>query len=274
MGWHQFALATLVLDRVRSTHTIRSGRKDSMRERGLTMSIGERETLLRRYLPLVRREARRFRGRASPHVDVDDLIAWGTLGLLVALDRYDPGREALFATFARFRIRGAILDQLRALDWVPRSVREKATAAERVARLLETRLGRPAGEEEMARGLGLSLAAYRDLLGEIAPMSFVSLDDPGIASGEGALPLDRAEPDPLRDLLRRERLLLIADAIRSLPDRDQLLLSLYYRDELTMKEVGSVLGLTESRVSQLHTNAMLRLRATLEVAPQRVAQAG
>jgi RNA polymerase sigma factor for flagellar operon FliA len=272
--WLQFALATLVLGRVRFTHTIRSRREQGMQQRGLTTSIGERETILRCYLPLVRRVARRFQGRAAPHADLDDLVAWGTLGLLDALGRYDPAREALFATYARFRIRGAILDQLRALDWVPRSVREKATAVERIARLLETRLGRPPGEEEMARGLGLSLAAYRRLLGEIAPMSFVSLDDPGIASGGDGLPLGRAQPDPLRALLRRELLLLIADAIRSLPDRDQLLLSLYYRDELTMKEVGSVLGLTESRVSQLHTSAMLRLRATLEVAPARVARAG
>ena len=126
-----------------------------MQQRGLTTSIGERETILRRYLPLVRRVARRFRSRFATQADVDDLIAWGTLGLLDALDRYDPGREALFATYARFRIRGAILDQLRVLDWVPRSVREKAAAVERVARLVETRLGRPASEDEMARGLGL-----------------------------------------------------------------------------------------------------------------------
>jgi RNA polymerase sigma factor FliA len=245
-----------------------------MQQRGLATSIGEREIIVRRYLPLVRRVARRFLGRAAAHADLDDVIAWGALGLLDALDRFDPAREALFATYARFRIRGAILDQLRMLDWVPRSVREKASAVERIARLLESRLGRPASEEEMARGLALSLAAYRDLLGQIAPMSLVSLDDPGIGSGDGDLSLDRAQPDPLRDLLRRERLLLVADAIRSLPDRDQLLLSLYYRDELTMKEVGSVLGLTESRVSQLHTRAVLQLRGTLEVSSQRIAQAG
>ena len=242
-----------------------------MQQRGLATSIGERETIVRRYLPLVRRVARRFRGRGAAQSDLDDVIARGALGLLDALfDRYDPAREALFATYARFRIRGASLDQLRALDWVPRSVREKASAVERIVCLLESRLGRPASEEEVARGLGLSLVAYRGLLGQIAPMSLVSLDDPGIGSGD--LSLDRAQPDPLRDLLRRERLLLIADAIRSLPDRDQLPLS--DRDELTMKEVGGVLGLTESRVSQLHTSAVLRLRVTLEGSPQRLAQTG
>jgi RNA polymerase sigma factor for flagellar operon FliA len=245
-----------------------------MQQRGLTTSIGERETILRRYLPLVRRVARRFRSRSSTQADVDDLVAWGTLGLLDALDRYDPAREALFATYARFRIRGAILDQLRLLDWVPRSVREKAAAVERVARLVETRLGRPASEDEMARGLGLSLAAYRDLLGQIVPMTLVSLDDLRSVSGDDDLPLERAAPDPLRALLRRERLRLIAEAISHLSERDQLLLSLYYRDGLTMKEVGSVLGLTESRVSQLHTTAMLRLRVTLDVPPRRAAHAG
>jgi RNA polymerase sigma factor for flagellar operon FliA len=245
-----------------------------MQQRACTMSIGERETILRRYLPLVRRVARRFLGRAGPHADLDDLVAWGALGLLDALDRYDPAREALFATYARFRIRGAILDQLRELDWVPRSVREKAASVERVARLIETRRGRPASEDEMARGLGLSLSAYRDLLGQIAPVTFVSLDTLGFGSGDEDLPLLRTEPDPLRGLLRRERLLLVAEAIDRLPERDQLLLSLYYRDDLTMKEVGAVLGLTESRVSQLHTSAVLRLRATLDGVGRPVAQAG
>lgn len=245
-----------------------------MEQRGLTRSIGERETVLRRYLPLVRRMARRFLSRSAALADVDDLVAWGTLGLLDALERYDCAREALFATYARFRIRGAILDQLRALDWVPRSVREKAAAVERVARLLETRLGRPAGEDEMARGLGLSLGAYRDLVGRIAPMTLVSLDDLRSGSDDDDLPIDRAATDPLRGLLRRERLLMIAGAIGRLPERDQLLLSLYYRDGLTMKEVGAVLGLTESRVSQLHTSAVVRLRTTLHVPSPEVAQAG
>jgi len=245
-----------------------------MLQRGLTESIDERETVLRSYLPLVRRMARRFLGRAAPHTDLDDLVAWGTLGLLDALRRYDPAREALFATYARFRIRGAILDQLRALDWVPRGVREKAAAVERIAGVLERRLGRPAREEEMARGLGISLPAYRNLLMQIAPITLVSLDDAGVGPGDDDLPLEPAVADPVRGVLRRERLLLVATAIGRLPERDQLLLSLYYRDDLTMKEVGAALGLTESRVSQLHTSALVRLRASLHVSTQAVAQAG
>lgn len=229
-----------------------------MLQGSVDMAIGERETLVRRYLPLVRRVARRHLGRGSA-ADLDDLISWGAMGLLAALERYDPTRETLFSTYASFRIRGAILDQLRTLDWVPRRVREKAALVERAAEAVEARLGRPATEDELAAALGLSLDAYRALVAEIAPVGVVSLDDSGVGSDDDC-PLD-GELGPLAALLHRERLHEVAEAIRGLPERDQLLLSLYYRDELTMREVGRVLGLTESRVSQLHTQALARLRA-------------
>jgi RNA polymerase sigma factor for flagellar operon FliA len=217
---------------------------------------------LRRYLPLVRRVARRLLNRMVAPADLDDLVSLGTLGLIDALAKYEQGREVLFSTYARFRIRGAILDYLRELDWVPRSVREKAAAVERAARALEAVLGRPAREDELASELGLSLAAYRSLLAQIAPVTMISLDDLGFGNGELDLP-DHADADPLRSLLYQERLHLVAEAIRQLPEREQLLLSLYYREELTMREVGTVLGLTESRVSQLHTQALLRIRSNL-----------
>src|SRR5262249_15179682 len=222
----QFVLAKRVLLQIRSTHRLRSGREDGMQQRGLTTSICKHETILRRYLPVVRRVARRFRSGTATRAEFDDLVAWGTLGLLDALRRYDPAREALFATYARFRIRGAILDQLRALDWVPRGVREKAAAVERIAGVLERRLGRPAREEEMARGLGISLRESRNLLMQIAPITLVSLDDAGVGPGDDDLPLEPAVADPVRGVLRRERLLLVATAIGRLPERDQLLLSL------------------------------------------------
>ncbi len=236
-------------------------------------TIGERETLLRRYLPLVRRVARRHLEK-TPAADLDDLVAWGTIGLLTALERYDPGRATLFSTYARFRIRGTILDQLRALDWVPRSLREKAAQVERTAGVLEARLGRRATEEELAAALALSLEGLRALRSAIAPVGVVSLDEPGAGWDDQAFPPGRDEPGPLATLLRREQGRLIADAIRGLPQRDQVLLSLYYRDELTMKEVGTVLGLTESRVSQLHAQALARLRAQLREPFAEVAQAG
>ena len=224
---------------------------------------GLAEAALRRYLPLVRHVARRLLGRVIVSADLEDLVSWGTLGLLDALGRYEPAREALFSTYARIRIRGAILDHLREIDWVPRSVREKTAAVERTARALEIGLGRPAREDELARALGLSLADFRCLLTQIAPVTVVSLEDLGFGNGEAELPLDHADGDPLGSLLRRERLRLAAQAVGRLPEREQLLLSLYYRDELTMKQVGSLLGLTESRVSQLHAQALLRVRAHL-----------
>jgi len=242
-----------------------------MPQRTATMQTGERETLLRRYLPLVRRVAR-HQLEKSPATELDDLVAWGTIGLLTALERYDPGRDTLFSTYARFRIRGMILDELRALDWMPRSLREKAAAVERTVNVLEARLGRPAAEEEVAAALRLTLEAYRALRSEIAPVGLVSLDEAGAGWDGETFPLERSESGPLATLLRREQLRLIADAIRRLSEREQLLLSLYYRDELTMKEVGTVLGLTESRVSQLHTQILVRMRAQLEESCPDVAQ--
>ena len=224
------------------------------------------EVALQRYLPLVRQVARRLIGRVAAPADLDDLVAWGTLGLLDALGKYEPAREAPFSSYARFRIRGAILDHLREIDWVPRSVREKTAAVERTARALEIALGRPVREDELARALGLSLADFRCLLTQIAPVSLISLEDVGFASGEPELPLEHAHADPLQGLLHRERLSVVTHAVSQLPEREQLLLTLYYRDELTMKEVGALLGLTESRVSQIHTQALRRLRLQLDTA--------
>jgi len=235
-----------------------------------TASIVEREALLRRHLPLVHRLARRHQATA-PAADLDDLISWGAMGLLAAVERYDPARDTLFSTYAGFRIRGAILDQLRALDWVPRRVREKASAVERAAAALEARLGRPATEEELAAALAIPLPAYRTLAAEIAPVGMVSLDDSVDGSDERAALRDDGA-GPLATLLRRERLDQVAAAIATLPERDQLVLSLYYREELTMKEVGAVLGLTESRVSQLHARALARLRSSLVAAPPELAE--
>ena len=221
------------------------------------------EATLRRYLPLVRRVARRLCNRVVAPADLDDLVSWGTLGLMDALAKYEAGREALFSTYAQFRIRGAILDHLREVDWVPRSVREKAAAVERAAHTLELALGRPAREDELASVLGLSLATYRSVLMQIAPITLISLDDLGFGTGELDLVEDDPHADPLRSLLQQERVRLVAQAIRQLPEREQVLLSLYYRDELTMREIGTVLELTESRVSQLHTQALLRVRSHL-----------
>jgi RNA polymerase sigma factor for flagellar operon FliA len=226
-----------------------------------------RDEVLRRHLPLVRRVVQRLAARKPPHIEIDDLVSWGIVGLLDAITKYDPRKEASFSTYAQFRIRGAVLDHLRSLDWVPRSVRQKASLIEKVAHGLEGTLGRPPSEEEIAGELGVSLDDYQELLTRIGEMTLFSIEDLGFRSGEERLKLEQQieedDIDPLGALLTRERVDLVAEAVRRLPEREQVVVSLYYHEELTMKEVGAVLGLTESRVSQLHSQAMLRLKGHL-----------
>src|SRR5207249_7597360 len=144
---------------------------------------GSREEVLRRHLPLVRRVVQRLAARKPPHIENGDLVSWGIVGLLDAIGKYDPKKAASFATYAQFRIRGAILDHLRSLDWVPRSVRQKASLIEKISHQLEGQLGRPPTEEELARELGLSLDSYQELLARIGEMSLFSLEDLGFGSG-------------------------------------------------------------------------------------------
>lgn len=228
---------------------------------------GNQEELVRTYLPLVRRVVQRLALRKPPHIELDDLVSWGIVGLLDAVKKYDPRKEASFSTYAQFRIRGAILDHLRQLDWVPRSVRQKASQVERAIQRLESANGRPASEEEVASELGLGIEQYRDLLSAVGEMCLFSLEDLGIGHRLQRLHvesyLEDEGADPLASLLSRERVEIVAEAVARLPERERLVVSLYYHEELTMKEVGAVLGLTESRVSQLHSQAMLRLRGFL-----------
>jgi RNA polymerase sigma factor for flagellar operon FliA len=231
---------------------------------------GTRDEILTRHLPLVKQVVQRLAVRKPPHIDIDDLVSWGIVGLLDAIKKYDPGKEASFATYAQFRIRGAILDHLRSLDWVPRSVRQKASLLEKTCRQLENALGRPPSEEEIAGALGVGLKEYQGLLSKVGEMSLFSLEDLGFGTGEERLEIgDHLETsngnDPLATLLTQERIDIVADAIGRLPERERLVVTLYYHEELTMKEVGAVLGLTESRVSQVHSQAMLRLRGNLRV---------
>jgi len=228
---------------------------------------GSREEVLRRHLPLVRRVVQRLAVRKPPHIDLDDLVSWGIVGLLDAIGKYDPRKEASFATYAQFRIRGAILDHLRSLDWVPRSVRQKASLIEKTAHALEGTLGRPPTEDEIANELGVSLDAYQELLTRVGEMSLFSLEDLGFGSGEERFNVESSygdgDEDPLGAILGQERVHLVAEAIARLPEREKIVVTLYYHEELTMKEVGAILGLTESRVSQLHSQAMLRLKGPL-----------
>ncbi len=222
---------------------------------------------IRAYLPLVRRVVQRLAVRKPPQVELDELVSWGIEGLLDAFKKYDSRKQAAFATYAQFRIRGAILDRLRGMDWVSRSVRQKATLLEKTYRQLEGALGRPAREEEVAEALGMTLPALHALLSEVGQMSLFSLEDLGVGPGHERMQFERLlesdGADPMQTLLSRERVDLVADAIRALPHKEQTVIALYYHEGITMKEAGVVLGLTESRVSQLHAQALLRLRGLL-----------
>jgi RNA polymerase sigma factor for flagellar operon FliA len=225
------------------------------------------EETIRAYLPLVRWLVQRLAARKPPQVEIDEMVSWGIEGLLDAMKKYDARKQAAFETYAQFRIRGAILDRLRGMDWVSRGVRQKATMLERTYRRLEHALGRPATEEEVAASLGLDLPALHALLSEVGQMSLFSLEDLGIETAQGRLQAERLlegdGSDPMQALLSRERAELVAEAIRRLPEKERTVVSLYYHDGLTMKAVGAVLGLTESRVSQLHAQALLRMRGLL-----------
>lgn len=220
------------------------------------------EEAIRAHLPLVRRVVRRLAFRRAPGVSFEDLVAWGLAGLVEALQRFDPARRARFESYAQMRIRGAILDRLRAEDWAARSARVREHQVERAYQEVEAREGRPATEEEVASHLGIPLAEFRDLLLAMGRQGFLSLEDVGLDLEQ--VPSDQAwSADPAERILGRERIQRVGAAIARLPEKEQTVIAAYYHEGLTMREVGALLGLTESRVSQLHSQALLRLRGAL-----------
>jgi RNA polymerase sigma factor FliA len=237
-----------------------------------------RDRLIVTYAPLVKYVAGRLGSGLPAHVDDEDLVSYGLLGLIGAIERYDPDRDVKFETYAIARIRGAIIDELRALDWVPRSVRSRARDIERAIAELEAKLGRVPSDEEIAAKLGLTTDELDESLSEIGRSSIAALDELWTisgSSGDQVALIDTIEdpeaPDPQGSLSQTELREAIADAIARLPEREKLVVTLYYYEELTLREIGEVLGVTESRVSQLHTKAILRLKARLAGSAARAA---
>jgi RNA polymerase sigma factor FliA len=232
-----------------------------------------RERLVVAYSPLVKYVAGRMASGLPSHVEEGDLISYGLIGLIGSIERYDLDRDIKFETYAVSRIRGAIIDELRSLDWVPRSVRAKARDVEKAHSKLENKLGRAPSEEEMAAELGVSVEDFRTTLLEIANSSVLALDDLWTASdpdgGQVSLLDTIRDPnavDPEEAIDTVELKDRLAEAIESLPDRERLVIALYYYEALTLREIGEVLGVTESRVSQLHTKAVLGMRSHLQPA--------
>ena len=237
-----------------------------------------RDRLILTYAPLVKFVAGRLGSGLPAHVEEEDLVSYGLLGLIGAIERYDPERDVKFETYAISRIKGAIIDELRAMDWVPRSVRARARQIERAIADLEARLHRAPTDEEIAGKIGISEEELDDSLTDISRSSIAALDElwtVSSSSGDQVALIDTIEdtqgPEPQSALAEGELRDALGEAISRLPEREKLVVTLYYYEELTLREIGEVLGVTESRVSQLHTKAVLRLKARLSSAGTRAA---
>ncbi|MFH1574219.1 MAG: FliA/WhiG family RNA polymerase sigma factor [Acidobacteriota bacterium] len=228
-----------------------------------------REQLILEHLPQIKYIAHRISTKLPSHVELNDLISAGVLGLLDAVEKFDPTRGVKFKTYAELRVKGSILDSLRNLDWAPRSLRKRSKDLEKTYKELEQRLGRPATDKEVSDELGITLEEFYELVDQIKGLNLGSFHELGPQDDDRhSEPLikyvpDSPQMDPFFLFHKSELRGLLAGAIDALPKKERLVISLYYYDELTMKEIGTVLGVNESRVSQLHTKAMLRLRTKL-----------
>ncbi len=231
------------------------------------MDLAQREKVVLEFAPVIRHMAHRLSFRLPPALDVEDLIHAGVIGLMDAMEKYDSTRDVRFKTYAEFRMRGAMLDEIRSLDWVPRSVHEKNGMLRTAREALEKRLGRAATSEEVAQEMNLTPEAFATLLDQAKAAVLLSLDDLGVQDGEEYSLIesiaDTQAENPLLSLLSQGAREGLVAAINRLPPRERQIIALYYHEDLTMKEIGLVLGVTESRVCQLHTQAISRLKGAL-----------
>lgn len=230
----------------------------------------EKEELIKAYLPLVKKVVHRLSGRLPKDVDIREMLNSGIIGLVDALKKYDPKHETNFSTYAQFRIRGAILDSFRSQDWLPRSLRFKSHRIELAYQRMEQKLGRAATDEEVANELSLPVEDLQKMLGEVGSIVMLSFEELGFGHGEERFHADDWLPsksqDPLNKLLGSEKVGLIARALDRLPEKERLVISLYFYEELNLKEIGEILGVTESRASQIRSRALIRLKNYLRAA--------
>lgn len=226
----------------------------------------QKDKLVIEYSSLIKFIAQKIAVRLPSNIELDDLISSGVIGLMDAIDKYDPARDNKFKTYAEFRIRGAILDELRAQDWVPRSIRDKSKLLDRTISKLESDLGRVPKDEEVAQKLDLTIDEFHDLINQVRPVSILSMEEQqGFSNADKRSIFNILEELKLNNPLNRLNVKKIKEimtkAIEELPERQRLVLSLYYYEDLNLKEIGQVLRVTESRVSQLHAQAVARLRS-------------
>ncbi|GAB0057748.1 RNA polymerase sigma factor FliA [Candidatus Magnetaquicoccaceae bacterium FCR-1] len=238
-------------------------------DQGATWEGLSRDEVILKYAPIVKYVASRISMKLPQSVDIDDLVQVGILGLIDAVSKFDPHRGIKFQTYAEFRVRGAILDELRSMDWVPRAVRQTAAHIQETYLLLEGQMGKSVEDQEVAAHLGLTLDEFYRNLDAVRGIAILSFDDlrPSLDEEEWDVLEMLADPeiiDPVESIGLQQLRLALSEAISSLPDKERLVVTLYYFEELTMSEIGEVLGLTESRISQLHSKAAMRMRARMK----------
>lgn len=234
-----------------------------------TMDPKVKDQIIVEYAPLVKFIALKIASRLPANIELDDLISCGVIGLMDAIEKFDSSRDNKFKTYAEFRIRGAILDELRSQDWVPRSVREKSKQVERAYQKLERESGKPATDEEMCKELQCSIEEFHELLNKSKSVSMLNIDDKATFNkGDKKLMMGllehRRSSNPFAAVNYKSAQNKIKSGIKQLPEKQRLVLSLYYFEDLNLKEIGRVLDVTESRVSQLHTQAIMKLKAKLK----------
>lgn len=218
---------------------------------------------IEQYTPLVKRIAYHLMSRLPPSVQQDDLIQAGLIGLLEALRNYDASQGASFQTYARIRIRGAMLDEIRKNDWAPRSVHRKARMVSEVVREIENRTGRDARDNEIAKAMNLSLEEYHLLLQEASGHRVYSYEELEVESTGTGMAGNQRDKGPLEGLQSEHFKQSLADAIAGLPERERIVMALYYDEELNLREIGAVIGVSESRVCQIHSQAVIRLQSRM-----------